>query len=177
MSQSGAGEGNRTLVASLEGWSSAIELRPLCQRTRDSISFPAVRFNGEFMTITSIAAIACAFSIHWLHPRAGAAARSRPRLRIVGASRGEAPSFLWQPTSMTLQGEYSKSLLLSPKAGKVYGASPVMLGHKNFTLPSAPSLLGANDSLAALRSPSRSLGLARDLPRRPGKAEGAESRE
>ena len=25
----GAGEGNRTLVASLEGWSSAIELRPL----------------------------------------------------------------------------------------------------------------------------------------------------
>ena len=24
----GAGEGNRTLVASLEGWSSAIELRP-----------------------------------------------------------------------------------------------------------------------------------------------------
>ena len=27
----GAGEGNRTLVASLEGWSSAIELRPLWQ--------------------------------------------------------------------------------------------------------------------------------------------------
>ena len=27
--QNGAGEGNRTLVASLEGWSSAIELRPL----------------------------------------------------------------------------------------------------------------------------------------------------
>ena len=27
----GAGEGNRTLVASLEGWSSAIELRPLFQ--------------------------------------------------------------------------------------------------------------------------------------------------
>ena len=27
----GAGEGNRTLVASLEGWSSAIELRPLSQ--------------------------------------------------------------------------------------------------------------------------------------------------
>ena len=25
----GAGEGNRTLVASLEGWNSAIELRPL----------------------------------------------------------------------------------------------------------------------------------------------------
>ena len=27
--KNGAGEGNRTLVASLEGWSSAIELRPL----------------------------------------------------------------------------------------------------------------------------------------------------
>ena len=27
--RTGAGEGNRTLVASLEGWSSAIELRPL----------------------------------------------------------------------------------------------------------------------------------------------------
>ena len=35
----GAGEGNRTLVASLEGWSSAIELRPLCKRTAQSISF------------------------------------------------------------------------------------------------------------------------------------------
>ena len=60
------------------------------------------------------------------------------------------------PASMTQQGESSASLLLSPKAGKVYGALPVMLGHKNFTLPSAPSLLGANDSLAALRA----LGLA-----------------
>jgi hypothetical protein len=26
----GAGEGNRTLTASLEGWSSTIELHPLC---------------------------------------------------------------------------------------------------------------------------------------------------
>ena len=28
----GAGEGNRTLVASLEGWNSAIELRPLAPK-------------------------------------------------------------------------------------------------------------------------------------------------
>ena len=35
---SGAGEGNRTLVASLEGWSSAIELRPLFQTNAYSIS-------------------------------------------------------------------------------------------------------------------------------------------
>ena len=33
----GAGEGNRTLVASLEGWNSAIELRPHGE-TRESIS-------------------------------------------------------------------------------------------------------------------------------------------
>ena len=33
----GAGEGNRTLVASLEGWSSAIELRPLSERLVHSI--------------------------------------------------------------------------------------------------------------------------------------------
>ena len=33
----GAGEGNRTLVASLEGWNSAIELRPHGE-TRKSIS-------------------------------------------------------------------------------------------------------------------------------------------
>ena len=31
-SEDGAGEGNRTLVASLEGWSSAIELRPLTKK-------------------------------------------------------------------------------------------------------------------------------------------------
>ena len=36
-SSSGAGEGNRTLVASLEGWSSAIELRPLTKRMVRSI--------------------------------------------------------------------------------------------------------------------------------------------
>ena len=35
----GAGEGNRTLVASLEGWSSAIELRPLRKRTAHSIAY------------------------------------------------------------------------------------------------------------------------------------------
>ena len=32
--ENGAGEGNRTPVASLEGWSSAIELRPLSPNER-----------------------------------------------------------------------------------------------------------------------------------------------
>ena len=41
----GAGEGNRTLVASLEGWSSAIELRPPWQRYGDSLSHMFLDFN------------------------------------------------------------------------------------------------------------------------------------
>ena len=36
--ESGAGEGNRTLVASLEGWSSTIELRPRSEETPRNVT-------------------------------------------------------------------------------------------------------------------------------------------
>jgi hypothetical protein len=39
----GAGDGNRTRMASLEGWGSAIELRPHAPRWRGGLSVPAAR--------------------------------------------------------------------------------------------------------------------------------------